>query len=190
VLLSVAPDFDVVAFRFGVPYAAGLGHRGFSHSLALAAVAALAGASLRGPLRTRFGTALAFLFAATASHGVLDAFTNGGLGVAFLWPFSQARWFAPVRPIEVAPFGIARLLSARGAAVLASELAWVWAPCALAGAAAIAVRAALAARGRPGQASARRGWPAVSPERAPPAGPARPPEPGGRLRPRCRRPAR
>ena len=44
-----------------------------------------------------------FTFLATASHGVLDAFTTGGLGVAFLWPWSPARFFAPVRGIRVSP---------------------------------------------------------------------------------------
>jgi inner membrane protein len=71
----------------------------------------------------------AFMFAATASHGVFDAFTTGGLGVAFFWPFSPTRYFAPVRMIQVAPLTVARLLSHRGAVVLASELLWVWLPC-------------------------------------------------------------
>jgi inner membrane protein len=75
------------------------------------------------------------LFAATASHGVLDALTNGGLGVAFLSPFSPTRYFAPVRMIQVAPLAAARLLSHRGTVVLASELLWVWLPCTVLGAA-------------------------------------------------------
>jgi len=33
----------------------------------------------------------AYLFLATASHGVLDAMTNGGLGVAFFSPFDNRR---------------------------------------------------------------------------------------------------
>jgi hypothetical protein len=44
--LSLAPDLDVIAFRFGIPYAAPFGHRGAAHSisvaLVLSAVAALA----------------------------------------------------------------------------------------------------------------------------------------------------
>lgn len=36
VIGSVLPDLDVLAFRFGIPYAAEFGHRGVSHSLALA----------------------------------------------------------------------------------------------------------------------------------------------------------
>ncbi len=131
VVASVLPDSDVVGFRLGIRYGDERGHRGFSHSLAFAALVALAGAAFHRRLGARFLAAFAFLFLATASHGLLDAFTNGGLGVAFLWPFSTARWFAPVRAIQVAPFGLARLLSPRGAAVLVSELLWVWIPCAL-----------------------------------------------------------
>jgi hypothetical protein len=38
------------------------------------------------------------VFLATASHGVLDATTNGGLGVAFFSPFDNRRYFLPWRP--------------------------------------------------------------------------------------------
>jgi inner membrane protein len=130
---SILPDADVVGFRLGIPYAAELGHRGLSHSLVFAALAGLLGAFFHRRLRCRFLTAFLFLFAATASHGVLDAFTNGGLGVAFFWPFSSARHFASARVIQVAPIGVARLFSAHGAAVLLSELRWVWFPSALVG---------------------------------------------------------
>jgi len=65
---------------------------------------------------------------AIASHGVLDAMTDGGLGVTFFAPFWSDRYFLPWRPIAVSPIGVARFLSARGVAVLASELRWVWLP--------------------------------------------------------------
>jgi inner membrane protein len=127
-LASVLPDADVVGFRLGIPYSAELGHRGLSHSLLLAVMCAAVGAAFHRPLRSRVVTVFSFLLVATASHGLLDAFTNGGLGVAFFWPWSATRHFAPARVIEVAPFAIARMLSPRGAAVLVSELAWIWAP--------------------------------------------------------------
>ena len=122
------PDVDVIAFRFGVPYAAEMGHRGFTHSLAFAALVSLIGAASHRVLETRLRTAFLFLLAATASHAILDAFTDGGLGVALLWPFSSERYFAPFRPIHVAPLRLTRLLSGRGAAVLVSELRTVWLP--------------------------------------------------------------
>ena len=91
---------------------------------------ALAGAAAAPALRAGVGRAFVFLFVAIASHGALDAFTNGGLGVAFLWPWSGERFFAPeaLRVIEVSPIGLTRFLSARGVMVLESELRWIWLP--------------------------------------------------------------
>jgi len=63
----------------------------------------------------------------TISHGVLDACTNGGLGIAFFAPFSDTRFFLPARPIEVSPIGAA-FFSMRGWSVLESEMLWVWLP--------------------------------------------------------------
>ncbi len=128
-IASLLPDLDVVGLRLGIPYGSPLGHRGASHSLAFAFAVAALGAALHGPLRCRARTAFLFLLAAAASHGLLDAFTSGGLGVELLWPLSDARWFAPVRPIRVAPLGL-HGLRARGAALLLSEAVWVWLPCA------------------------------------------------------------
>ncbi|RJQ72313.1 MAG: metal-dependent hydrolase [Desulfobacteraceae bacterium] len=128
--LSALPDLDVIAFRFDIPYAAALGHRGFSHSLAFAGAAALCLACAAPLLGTSFRRAFPFLFLSMASHGLLDAFTNGGSGIALLWPFSAERYFAPIQVIEVAPISVSRFFSARGAQVLLSELRWIWAPCA------------------------------------------------------------
>jgi len=50
---------------------------------------------------------LAFFFPLTASHGLLDAFTNGGLGIAFLAPLYNERYFIPWTPIEVSAMGLA-----------------------------------------------------------------------------------
>jgi inner membrane protein len=125
---SVLPDVDVVGFWLGVPYAAAAGHRGATHSLAAAVLVAAVGAALHRPLQARARTAFLFLLVAAASHGALDALTTGGLGVAFLWPFSDARFFAPVTVIKVAPLGLARL--SRALAVMSSEVSRVWVPCA------------------------------------------------------------
>jgi inner membrane protein len=119
VALSFLPDADVVAFVLGIPYAAPFGHRGAAHSLVFAAVCALI-LALAVPFLRRPDLGL-LLFTVVASHGVLDSFTDGGLGIAFLWPFSNQRFFAPWRPIPVAPIG-PRLLSAPGLAVMMVEL--------------------------------------------------------------------
>ncbi|MEC5384364.1 metal-dependent hydrolase [Uliginosibacterium sp. H3] len=128
---SIVPDLDVISFHFGIAYGSELGHRGFSHSLVFALLVATFGALAWRTLRSRPLTALLFLFVAMASHGVLDSFTNGGRGIAFLWPFSAERFFAPYQVIEVSPIGAAGLFTTRGARVLMSELLWVWLPCAL-----------------------------------------------------------
>jgi inner membrane protein len=138
-LVSVLPDLDVVAFAFGVPYEHQFGHRGASHSFVFAAFVALLGACARRILQTSFVRAFFFVFVVTGSHGILDAFTNGGLGVAFFWPWSENRFFSPFRPIKVSPIGISDFLP-YAAGVLLSELLWVWIPCMLGGAALAAHR--------------------------------------------------
>lgn len=125
---SVLPDLDVIAFRIGVPYAAEFGHRGFSHSLTCALFVAVTGALLFRWLGTTFQRSFLFLFVAVASHSILDACTNGGLGIAFLWPWTHERYFAPVQFIQVSPLSISRFLSIKGVAVLQSEFLWVWFP--------------------------------------------------------------
>jgi inner membrane protein len=77
---SILPDLDVLAFAFGIPYAHPFGHRGFTHSLFFAVLAALLGAAMFRVLRTTFSKAFLFLLLATGSHGVLDSLTSGGLG--------------------------------------------------------------------------------------------------------------
>lgn len=127
-LAAILPDLDVVGFSLGIPYDSPFGHRGFSHSVFFALLVGLAAAlfsrRLAAPPRRAFG----FVFAATVSHGILDSLTTGGLGVAFLWPFSAERFFAPVRFIVVSPLSLAGLWSEWGWAVLESEILWVWIP--------------------------------------------------------------
>jgi len=129
-LCTVIPDLDVLGFRLGVPYGAPLGHRGFSHSLFFAAMlAALLTATLRRARGGGTGFAVfAYLFLCTASHGFLDAFTDGGRGVAFLAPFSNERFFFPWRPIVVSPLSVSQFLAGDGLQVLRSELVWVLSP--------------------------------------------------------------
>jgi len=120
-LVSMLPDVDVVAFTVGIPYRASLGHRGASHSIAVAAMVGLLAFGLAKVWKVK-PIALALLtFAVAVSHPLLDAATNGGLGCALFWPFSNVRVFAPVRPIPVSPIG-AGMLSLRGLRVLATEL--------------------------------------------------------------------
>lgn len=125
---AVVPDFDVAGFRFGIAYGDLLGHRGLTHSLAFAvALGAFGAVAWSRARRSRFHAWL-YLALATASHGLFDALTDGGLGVALLAPFTNERFFFPWQPIAVSPLGLTRILSARGLEVLASELIWVGLP--------------------------------------------------------------
>ncbi len=72
-----------------------------------------------------------YLFLATVLHGLLDALTDGGLGVAFFSPLDQTRYFFPVRPIHVSSMSMRDLLGPHGLTVLANEFLWVWVPCGL-----------------------------------------------------------
>lgn len=133
-LCAVLPDADVVGFALGVRYEDPLGHRGLSHSLAFAAALATAVLPLayrRGKDGPGPGRIWGYLFLSTASHGLLDAMTDGGLGIALLAPLDDTRYFFPFRPIEVSPIGVRRFLSERGLAVIASELLWIWLPAAV-----------------------------------------------------------
>ena len=120
--LAMLPDADVVGFLMGVKYADPWGHRGAAHSLLLALTAAAgvaaAAPSLGLPRRRTWLMASAVL----VSHGLLDTMTDGGLGIALLWPFTLTRYFAPWRPIPVAPIGLA-FLSPYGFFVAMTELA-------------------------------------------------------------------
>lgn len=126
---SMLPDSDVIGYWLGVPYAHPLGHRGFSHSIAAAALFGLLLLALRRPLRASMGVAFWFGFLAMLSHGLLDAMTTGGLGIEFFWPVDTNRYFLPWRPILVSPIRITSFLSSRGLRVLRSELLFIWLPC-------------------------------------------------------------
>jgi inner membrane protein len=129
---AALPDLDGVGFWLGVPYESTFGHRGFTHSLVFAAI--VAGLGLLAFRDRAFmsdrGKIWTYLFLATASHGVLDAMTTGGGGVAFFAPIVNERYFFPWRPILVSPMSIRRFFTARGVAILGSEFVYVWLPAA------------------------------------------------------------
>lgn len=118
--LSLLPDADVIAFVFRIPYAAPWGHRGATHSFAFAAFMGLLAYVTARLLRLPAVRTGLLVAAVVASHAVLDTLTDGGLGCALFWPFSNERYFAPWRPLPVAPIG-ARFVSARGLRVAAIE---------------------------------------------------------------------
>jgi len=148
-VLSAVPDLDVIGFHFGVRYGDVMGHRGFTHSLFFAVLlAGFVSIAFLGQSQISCWRLFFYLFLATASHGVLDAMTNGGLGMAFFSPFSNARYFFPFRPIKVSPIGVGRFFSAKGLDMVRSEAFWLWFPSTAIFAVATMIRAIGKSRGK------------------------------------------
>jgi inner membrane protein len=152
IICVVLPDADVVGFRFGINYGDFFGHRGFFHSLFFGALvgALVAGLFFRSPTTRPWRWWLVALYFSllTASHGILDAFTSGGLGIALLSPFDATRYFFPWTPIRVSPIGIRAFMSAWGMKVMMNELLWIWLP-AVSAAALVKASLVLAKAGNP-----------------------------------------
>ncbi|HMV42004.1 MAG TPA: metal-dependent hydrolase [Leptospiraceae bacterium] len=128
---SILPDIDVISFLLGIPYSHPLGHRGFTHSILFSILIPI-------PFLYFFYRNRDFklyqicilwfaFFLSSFSHAVLDAMTNGGLGVCLFYPVSYDRFFFPFRPIQVSPIG-KQFFSKSGINVLKSEIIWIWAP--------------------------------------------------------------
>ena len=133
IFVSSAADLDVIAFRFGIPYAHTFGHRGFFHSLCFAFLFSFLIALLFQAGLKRFSLSwwgfwgLAFL--AAASHGLLDMATDGGLGIGYFLPFDSHRYFFDFRPIVVAYINPRHFFSSpKSIAVMVSEFKWVGLP--------------------------------------------------------------
>ncbi len=128
---AILPDADVIGFKFGISYEDFWGHRGFSHSLVFAIFLGIIITFIfyHKKFATKTGVFLSLYFIiCTASHGILDAMTTGGLGIAFFSPFDDTRYFFPWRPIQVSPIGASKFFSIWGIKVLLSELVWVGIP--------------------------------------------------------------
>jgi inner membrane protein len=123
--LSMLPDADVIGFALGIEYGDPWGHRGAMHSvtfaMAIATALGLAAPTLETAARGSRVSIWVISGAVLMSHGLLDTLTDGGLGCALLWPFDLTRYFAPWRPIPVAPIGL-DFLSPSGLLVALTEL--------------------------------------------------------------------
>jgi inner membrane protein len=132
IILPVLPDVDALTFKFGIEYGSFFGHRGFFHSLLFAFIIAVLVMLVfyrKDELSSKKWLLLfGYFFLITSSHGILDALTDGGLGIALLSPFSTARYFFPITPIAVAPLRLGAFFSERGLHVLFSEIKIVWLP--------------------------------------------------------------
>lgn len=117
--LSVLPDLDILPLAFGVHDSGLCGHRGITHTWLLAAIVAMVAWFIFRKGRNP-GRVAVLTFLTVASHGLLDAFTTDSRGIHLLWPFVSDRIVMPIRPIPVAPSGIA-FLSERGIQVALVE---------------------------------------------------------------------
>jgi inner membrane protein len=128
---AVIPDLDVLlAVLPGSVYTSLGGHRGITHSLSFAAVAAtvvvMVGFRHGGPSP---GRAWAGLAAAFVSHPLLDMLTSYGNGVALFAPFTWTFVRFPWHPIDpdtasrAATTGWGQLALGVG-----NEVLWVWVP--------------------------------------------------------------
>ncbi|WP_243287778.1 metal-dependent hydrolase [Geothrix terrae] len=124
---AVAPDVDWFTTFLGLD-GTSLAHRGMSHSLLalllLAATAMLLG--FRHQLRSL--RLWACLLSAALSHSLLDACTFGGTGVAFLLPFSEARFVCLWQPIFVSPIPLSGKLLDWLLFSLGTEVVWIGIP--------------------------------------------------------------
>lgn len=126
IILSIFPDIDVIAFYFGIPYAHMFGHRGITHSIVFAL---LFSGAVTWLISKSFRSAIwLYLFFCMVSHGILDALTNGGLGIAFFAPFSSERYFFPIQPIQVSTLHVRHFFSEHGITVMKSEFLYIWLP--------------------------------------------------------------
>lgn len=132
VLCCVLPDADVLGLVLGIPYEDVWGHRGMTHSLVFAVLIGIIVPKFAVPTLScwsgRYAALVIYFGFVTLSHGLLDAFTDGGLGVAFFAPFDATRYFFPWRPIAVSPIGWEQFLSSWGLGVLLSEFVWLGIP--------------------------------------------------------------
>ncbi len=128
VAIAMLPDADVLAFKLGVAYGHVFGHRGFTHSLLFAFALPTLAMLFHRQLRASAATVWSFLLVSLLSHSLLYSLTTGGKGVGWLWPWRDERFFAPWQVIRVAPFKLEAYFTARGEAVILSELYWVWLP--------------------------------------------------------------
>ena len=127
ILSAILPDFDIIAFYFGIPYEHPLGHRGFTHSILFAILWALVLVYLLGRKNKLIWFLVVLL--STVSHGVLDAMTSGGKGIGFFIPFDNEPFFFPFWGIQVSPLGVSKFFSECGVQVILSEFKYVFLPC-------------------------------------------------------------
>jgi len=125
---AMAPDLDWFVSLLNLHRGHVLNHRGAAHSLfgavVIAALVFLA-AYRRDQRRPVVWLCLTL---AALSHGLLDACTSGGVGVALFMPFSETRWACLWQPGWVAPLPLGREHVYTFLDSLWNEAAWIGLP--------------------------------------------------------------
>ncbi len=136
VVCSCLPDIDMATFAFEVRPTQLIGHGGITHSLFAALLIALGAAAIAfrmlRPGSRPWWQVLAFLFAVTASHGLLDALTASDMGIALFAPFENGRHLFPWKLLPSCELGVDEYLGFWGLLTIANEFLYVVAPVAFA----------------------------------------------------------
>ena len=128
VFCAVAPDLDWFVSLANIHRGHVLNHRGVAHSLFAAAALAAVVFLLAFRKEQRRGAVWLCLTVAAMSHGLLDACTAGGVGVALFMPFSDTRWACIWQPGHVAPLPMGREHTYTFLASLLDEARWIGLP--------------------------------------------------------------
>jgi len=127
---AVIADIDLIPFLFGVPYNHFFGHRGFFHSIFFGLLVSIAAtkyvSSVSKGLPEAWVRYFTLFFLLCVSHGLLDALSNGSIGVALFSPFDPTRYFLPWQPISMVRMRV--FLTTWSLAAIRSELFLVWIP--------------------------------------------------------------
>jgi inner membrane protein len=128
--LAILPDIDAF-FRFvGLSQVGWWGHRGLTHSLPFSAMTGLLVLLTFFKKVPRFSRSWwilwGLLFLAGASHGLIDALTDGGQGIALLAPFDSTRYTFIWQPLPLPAVGLEHVASS--ATLVWNEARLVWLP--------------------------------------------------------------
>jgi len=121
VAVSCAADLDLALAFFNQPHNSIYGHRGLTHSLGFAVLAALASVVVAPRWGRGRGSAAAVAFLTYASHLALDCLNVGSRGVPWFWPLSSVFHSLPWAPIPAVQ-SAGEFLTPRGLPVLGAEL--------------------------------------------------------------------
>jgi len=125
---AMAPDLDWFVSLLPLHRGHVLNHRGVSHSLFVALLLAAVVFLFAFRREQRRGDVWLCLTIAALSHGLLDALTAGGVGVALFMPFSATRWACLWQPGHVAPLPLGRDHTQAFLASLWAEALWIGMP--------------------------------------------------------------